>query len=76
MIVFVYDTLCCTAEEDDPINAVLYFHPGWVSDTQRHALAGQVSCFGLTSSLLYGKECLLDWFKKGKIIAALCTVIF
>ncbi|XP_026724952.1 uncharacterized protein LOC113491934 [Trichoplusia ni] len=42
MIVFVYDTLCCTAEEDDPINAVLYFHPGWVSDTQRHALAGQV----------------------------------
>ncbi|KAJ8722308.1 hypothetical protein PYW08_004710 [Mythimna loreyi] len=42
MIVFVYDTLCCTTEEDDPINAVLYFHPGWVSDTQRHALAGQV----------------------------------
>ncbi|PZC85833.1 hypothetical protein B5X24_HaOG215195 [Helicoverpa armigera] len=42
MIVFVYDTLCCTSEEDDPINAVLYFHPGWVSDTQRHALAGQV----------------------------------
>ncbi|XP_049873652.1 uncharacterized protein LOC126372113 [Pectinophora gossypiella] len=42
MIVFVYDTQCCTAEEDDPIDAVLYFHPGWVSDTQRHALAGQV----------------------------------
>ncbi|CAB3227293.1 unnamed protein product [Arctia plantaginis] len=42
MIVFVYDTLCCTSEEDDPIDAVLYFHPGWVSDTQRHALAGQV----------------------------------
>ncbi|XP_052753204.1 uncharacterized protein LOC113520712 [Galleria mellonella] len=42
MIVFVYDTQCCTSEEDDPINAVLYFHPGWVSDTQRHALAGQV----------------------------------
>ncbi|XP_047029933.1 uncharacterized protein LOC124637470 [Helicoverpa zea] len=42
MIVFVYDTLCCTSEEDDPIIAVLYFHPGWVSDTQRHALAGQV----------------------------------
>ncbi|XP_063383695.1 uncharacterized protein LOC134669983 [Cydia fagiglandana] len=42
MIVFVYDTQCCVAEEDDPINAVLYFHPGWVSDTQRHALAGQV----------------------------------
>lgn len=42
MIVFVYDTMCCTSEEDDPIDAVLYFHPGWVSDTQRHALAGQV----------------------------------
>ncbi|XP_073956320.1 Hermansky-Pudlak syndrome 4 protein [Choristoneura fumiferana] len=42
MIVFVYDTQCCTEEEDDPIDAVLYFHPGWVSDTQRHALAGQV----------------------------------
>ncbi|GBP48960.1 Hermansky-Pudlak syndrome 4 protein [Eumeta japonica] len=42
MIVFVYDTQCCNAEEDDPADAVLYFHPGWVSDTQRHALAGQV----------------------------------
>ncbi|CAH0398175.1 unnamed protein product [Chilo suppressalis] len=42
MIVFVYDTQCCTSEEDDPVDAVLYFHPGWVSDTQRHALAGQV----------------------------------
>ncbi|XP_047504276.1 uncharacterized protein LOC125049176 [Pieris napi] len=42
MIVFVYDTECCVAEEDDPADAVLYFHPGWVSDTQRHALAGQV----------------------------------
>ncbi|KAL0838548.1 hypothetical protein ABMA28_016656 [Loxostege sticticalis] len=42
MIVFVYDTQCCTAEEDDPVDAVLYFHPGWVSDTQRLALAGQV----------------------------------
>ncbi|XP_041978811.1 uncharacterized protein LOC121732873 [Aricia agestis] len=42
MIVFVYDMECCTSEEDDPAEAVLYFHPGWVSDTQRHALAGQV----------------------------------
>nr|XP_026488174.1 uncharacterized protein LOC113394919 [Vanessa tameamea] len=42
MIVFVYDTQCCMAEEDDPAEAVLYFHPGWVSDTQRLALAGQV----------------------------------
>ncbi|XP_068633282.1 uncharacterized protein HPS4 isoform X2 [Battus philenor] len=41
MIVFVYDTQCCVSEEDDPAEAVLYFHPGWVSDTQRHALAGQ-----------------------------------
>ncbi|OWR43938.1 hypothetical protein KGM_200862 [Danaus plexippus plexippus] len=42
MIVFVYDTQCCLSEEDDPADAVLYFHPGWVSDTQRLALAGQV----------------------------------
>ncbi|CAH0715280.1 unnamed protein product, partial [Brenthis ino] len=42
MIVFVYDTQCCVSEEDDPADAVLYFHPGWVSDTQRMALAGQV----------------------------------
>lgn len=42
MIVFVYDTECCQDEADDPVNAVLYFHPGWVSDTQKVALCGQL----------------------------------
>ncbi|XP_008207978.1 uncharacterized protein LOC100116464 isoform X2 [Nasonia vitripennis] len=42
MIVFVYDTTRCCKEEDDPADAVMYFHPAWVSPTQRLALAGQL----------------------------------
>lgn len=42
MIVFVYDTHCLKEEEDDPVNAVLYFHPSWVSDSQKVALCGQI----------------------------------
>ncbi|XP_012540121.1 uncharacterized protein LOC105838818 isoform X2 [Monomorium pharaonis] len=42
MIVFIYDTAKCCKEEDDPAEAVLYFHPAWVSLTQRLALAGQL----------------------------------
>ncbi|XP_012257296.2 uncharacterized protein LOC105686759 isoform X2 [Athalia rosae] len=42
MIVFVYDTARCRREEDDPAEAVVYFHPAWVSPTQRLALAGQL----------------------------------
>lgn len=42
MIVFVYDTERCCKEEDDPADAVVYFHPAWVSPTQRLALAGQL----------------------------------
>lgn len=42
MIVFVYDTECCQDEADDPVNAVLYFHPSWVSDTQKLSLCGQI----------------------------------
>lgn len=42
MIVFVYDTARCCKEEDDPADAVMYFHPAWVSPTQRLALAGQL----------------------------------
>ncbi|XP_071453449.1 uncharacterized protein HPS4 [Hetaerina americana] len=41
-IVFVYDTQRCQKEDDDPQDALLYFHPGWVSDQQRMALAGQL----------------------------------
>lgn len=39
---FVYDTECLKDEADDPIAAVLYFHPSWVSDTQKVALCGQL----------------------------------
>ncbi|XP_014598265.1 PREDICTED: uncharacterized protein LOC106783860 isoform X2 [Polistes canadensis] len=42
MIVFVFDTSRCCKEEDDPGEAVMYFHPAWVSPTQRLALAGQL----------------------------------
>lgn len=42
MIVFVYDTEYCQHEEDDPANALLYFHPTWVSDTQKFSLCGQL----------------------------------
>ncbi|XP_046621533.1 uncharacterized protein LOC124305782 isoform X2 [Neodiprion virginianus] len=49
MIVFVYDTARCRREEDDPAEAVIYFHPAWVSLTQRLALAGQL--MGVTQFL-------------------------
>lgn len=42
MIVFVYDTEKLTHEDDDPICALLYFHPNWVSDVQKVALCGQL----------------------------------
>ncbi|XP_055838815.1 uncharacterized protein LOC129906876 isoform X4 [Episyrphus balteatus] len=42
MIVFVYDTEYCKDETNDPINAVLYFYPSWVSDIQKLALCGQL----------------------------------
>lgn len=41
-IVFVYDRERCTSEEDDPISAVTYFHPSWVSDVHRLTLCGQL----------------------------------
>jgi hypothetical protein len=54
-IVFVYDTLRCQREEDDPQDAVLYFHPGWVNDQQRLALCGQL--MGATQFLLTSFSC-------------------
>ncbi|KAJ6649366.1 Hermansky-Pudlak syndrome 4 protein [Pseudolycoriella hygida] len=42
MIVFVYDTEICQHEADDPVKAVLYFHPSWVSDIQKLSLCGQL----------------------------------
>lgn len=60
MIVFVYDTECLKEEADDPVQAVLYFHPSWVSDTQKVALCGQ-----LMGSSYFLKDC----FFKPRIIA-------
>ncbi|GAB0086505.1 Intu_longin_3 domain-containing protein [Sergentomyia squamirostris] len=42
IIVFVYDKEKCQDEADDPISAVVYFHPTWVSDTQKLTLCGQL----------------------------------
>lgn len=50
VIAFVYDTQKCTQEADDPQDAVLFFHPGWVSEQQRLALCGQL--MGATYFLL------------------------
>lgn len=50
VIAFVYDTQRCTQEADDPQDAVLFFHPGWVSEQQRLALCGQL--MGATYFLL------------------------
>ena len=41
-IVFVYDLEKCQSEHDDPITAVAYFHPSWVSDVHRLTLCGQL----------------------------------
>lgn len=42
LIVFVYDPRFCTTESDDPQNSILYFHPPWVSSSQKLALSGQL----------------------------------
>lgn len=41
MIVFVYDTTK-NDEFDDPVKSVIYFHPSWVSETQKLLLCGQL----------------------------------
>lgn len=41
-IVFVYDTQKCQSEADDPMSAVVYFHPSWVSDVHKLTLCGQL----------------------------------
>ena len=62
MIVFVYDTARCCKEDDDPAEAVMYFHPAWVSLTQRLALAGQLMAVNqfLTSSFSSPKSITLQ----------------
>lgn len=41
MIVFVYDTIK-NDEFADPVKSVVYFHPSWVSETQKLLLCGQL----------------------------------
>lgn len=62
MIVFVYDTARCCKEDDDPAEAVMYFHPAWVSLTQRLALAGQLMAVNqfLTTSFFAPKSITLQ----------------
>lgn len=60
MIVFVYDTESCQDEADDPVKAVLYFHPNWVSDSQKLSLCGQ---------LMGTAQFLRQSFSKPKIIS-------
>ncbi|KAL7048913.1 hypothetical protein ACKWTF_003530 [Chironomus riparius] len=42
LIVFVYDLEYCQNEQDDPLKAIKYFHPSWVSEQQKMALCGQL----------------------------------
>ncbi|XP_076340217.1 uncharacterized protein LOC143240881 isoform X2 [Tachypleus tridentatus] len=54
-VFFVYETSYCKAEDDDPKDAILYFHPQEVSDSHKCALCCQIvgtvqfltSCFTL-----------------------------
>lgn len=41
-IFFIYDTLRVQKEQDDPVTAILYFSPTWVSDSQKNSLCGQL----------------------------------
>jgi len=79
MIVFIYDTARCCKEEDDPAEAVLYFHPAWVSLTQRLALAGQLmgvhhflaTSFSAPSSItLQGGKFVLKRFGQYVLVSA------
>lgn len=54
-VVFVYDCESCVTEADDPQDAVLYFHPAWVSEQQRLALCGQL--MGATHFFLASFSC-------------------
>ncbi|CAG7734737.1 unnamed protein product [Allacma fusca] len=49
-IVFIYDTLSCRKEEDDPKEAILYFHPSNVSEEKKLAICGQL--MGITHFLM------------------------
>ncbi len=59
-VVFIYDTLRCRKEEDDPSDAILYFHPQEISEARRIAICGQL--MGIT-------QFLVDMFSKPKILS-------
>ncbi|XP_025206384.1 Hermansky-Pudlak syndrome 4 protein homolog [Melanaphis sacchari] len=59
LIVFVYDPRFCTTEADDPQNSILYFHPPWVSSTQKLALSGQLMGIVKFSSSVFSTPSVL-----------------
>ncbi|CAB3371779.1 Hypothetical predicted protein [Cloeon dipterum] len=70
-VVFVYDCECCVSEADDPQDAILYFHPQWVSEQQRLALCGQL--MGVTHFFLASFSCpKLINLKSGKFAIRQC----
>ncbi|ODM90842.1 Hermansky-Pudlak syndrome 4 protein [Orchesella cincta] len=58
-IVFIYDTLSVRKEEDDPRDAILYFHPDCIPEERRIAICGQL--MGIT-------HFLVDTFSAPKIL--------
>ncbi|XP_022170503.1 Hermansky-Pudlak syndrome 4 protein homolog [Myzus persicae] len=59
LIVFVYDPRFCTSEADDPQNSILYFHPPWVSSSQKLALSGQLMGIVKFSSSVFSSPSVL-----------------
>ena len=71
MIVFVYDAMKCNKEgeeeEDDPAECVMYFHPAWVSPTQRMALAGQLMGINQFLTTTFSPPCMIS-LQGGKFV--------
>jgi len=59
LIVFVYDPRFCITEADDPQNSILYFHPPWVSSSQKLALSGQLMGIVKFSSSVFSTPSVL-----------------
>ncbi|XP_043482574.1 uncharacterized protein LOC122511429 [Leptopilina heterotoma] len=67
MIVFVYNTVKCTSEEDDPAESVMYFHPSWVSPSQKLLLAGQLMGVNQFLTTSFSSPCLIS-LRGGKFV--------
>ncbi|KAI5694982.1 hypothetical protein M8J75_008930 [Diaphorina citri] len=63
LIVFVYDTGRLMKEEEDPVNALVYFYPSWVSDQQKLTLCGQI---------IGTAHCVSSIFSAPRIISLRC----